>query len=719
MKLKFFLLGIVISLASVCKADGGLWIPSLIKRLKIEDMHKAGLKLSAEEIYSINQKSLKDAVMGISYGTNPASFSSTASFISETGLVITNHHCAISALHKLSTSEHNYLKNGFYAESMDKELYAKGLKLSRVIRIEDVTKKLSAGLTGLSERDSINRFNSRAKKIVDKEITGKNYYAKIRSYFGGAQYLMEVYEVYHDVRVVAAPPIELARFGGEEDNWQWPRHSADFAILRVYADKENKSIEHSKENSPYKPVNFLKVSKKGYKQADYAMILGFPGTTKQYVTSRAMKQVAEIKNHYSVMIRGAKLDVINKNRESNEDLWLKYADVMAKSSNVYLRDKAEKEAIERFNLVEAKAKQEKEYLIKLKSDKKLFAKYGNLIDSIANCVDQLDKLEKLNTFVMEAGISGAPITSFCGKFDMLNALARRKAKDKRVKYEQARLREEIRKFYDQYDINVEKQIVAALAELYDKNIDGKYYKSSIFNLVKEKADGDYNKFADYIFENSFFSDKWKLRKFVDEYTHDKISLLQNDPVFKLSISYYLINRDQIMRQRMKIRKKYGKFHKQYIHSLSELANGDLLASDANRSLRVSYGNILPLKTTNETYSYYTNLEELLVKHTKQPKLYSLPETFVKSIKEMSTKKRENTHICFISNVHTTGGNSGSAVLDSKGRLIGLNFDRASYGVISDYVYIPEAARQISVDVRYIKFILEDYLKADNLVKEIW
>lgn len=716
LRLKLLFICLVLSVASV-KADEGMWIPSLLKKYNIKDMKKAGFKLSASDVYDINKLCLKDAILGIGTKDNPTVFSGSGSFISESGLVLTNHHTVVSYLHKHSSEQVNYLRNGFCAQNKIEELPAEGLTLSRLVRMVDVSEELLKDTEKLTELEKSRLIDSRAKEIFAKAQEGNKYLTKIKAYFGGTQLFLEVYEIYEDIRIVAMPPLSLGKFGGETDNWKWPRQSADFAILRVYADSNNQPVNYSIANKPYKPAKYLDLSLNGYQKGDFAMVYGFPGSTKQYLTSKAIQQLVDVKHYHGIKIRDAKMEIIHAAMNKNEDLWLKYSDMMAKTSNSLLRWKAESRGIDKLKLIELKEKEEKRFLEWVNSSDDLQSKYGEILSGIESCVSRLDTIEKLNIYVNESGIKGGNFVTFAGTFDMLNAICSRKdVNEKRLNKELRRLKIEVSDFYSNYDIDTEKKFLKTFVRLYDENVGDKFKPVSIIEARKQYS-GDFDTYIDEAFKNSIFSTKKRLNEFLNYFSKEDIVKLEQDPVFKLCLEYFLINRDMVYAQRAKIRKEYGFYHNLYLQAIKEMKEGEKMIADANRSLRVSFGNIVGFEDGDEFFSPVSTLNELLVKCDKNPKIYEVPvgykDIVTKAVKESETQ----IPTCFISNSHTTGGNSGSPVLNSKGKLIGLNFDSVGNGLVGDYKYMPELTRQISVDIRYIRFVLKNQLKAHALLKE--
>ncbi len=715
---RIYLLIISLVLVSLsAKADEGMWIPSLLKKYNIHDMKKAGFKLSARDVYDINKLCLKDAVVGLGRSDNPLTMHGSGSFISSTGLVLTNHHTAVSFLHQNSSEEHNYLRDGFYAPTKAEELPAKGLTLARLVRMEDVTDQLRKGTGDLSEMEASRLINARGEKLIKEAEEKETFQANIKAYFGGMQLFLEVFEVYEDVRIVAMPPLSLGKFGGETDNWVWPRQSADFAILRVYGNSNHESLKYDPSNTPIKPVNHLELSLKGYREDDFAMVYGFPAQTKQFLTSRAIRQIVEVTNLHGIKIRDAKMEVLNQTMNTNDDLWLKYADFMAKTSNDLLRWKAELRGIKKLDLINLKQEEEAAFINWLNSSEELKAKYGEVIPGIESCCSRLDTIEKLNMYAVESGIRGSNINPFVGKFDMLNAIcSRKKVDERRMKSELRRLRVATSEFFNAYDIETEKAFLKRMVKLYDENV-GDAFKPAPIVEAREKYKGDFDRYIEDAFDHSVFASEEKLTEFLDFFTRDDVKKLANDPVFELCLSYYLINKDFVIASRGKIRSEYGTYHSKYIQGIKEMKADQKLAPDANRGLRVSFGKVKGIKDDEREFSYVSTLEDLVQKNAEDAGIYEAPKAFVMKCKAEIKAGKTPLPTCFITDCHTTGGSSGSPVLNAKGKLIGLNFDSAGQGLVANYKFMPELTRQISVDIRYVRFVLEHQLKANSLLEE--
>ena len=691
---------------SLLRAEEGMWMPSILGKYTYKEMKKAGFKLSKKDIYDINNISLKDAILGLASSSNPTSFFGSASFISETGLVLTNHHLGMSYIQEYSTTENNFLKDGFLARSLHDELKANGLSLSRLVKIVDITKEITNGFEKLDGREQDKLLNERAKAIASRFDEGGKYTAKVKSYFSGNQYFIEVYEVFNQVKIVAIPPMDIAEFGGNQDNWQWPRQSAEFAVLRVYNELTN---------LPHKPVKHLNISTKGVKEGDFTMVYGFPGSTKLFLTSDAIDQLAKVSNYHAAKVRRAKIEIMEEAMNKSEALWLKYSDVHAKSSNHLLRWEAEMEGIENLGLVEQKKKFEKELAEKLKKKDRLA--FDTTLAGIKQLVEKLEEYEKVNAYVMEAGIEGAELTSFIAMFDKLGALSTRykhRVKQADLDKETRRLKHFAKKFFDNFDFETEKKILTELVKLYDQNLPDNYKTKA----VKEGlaiCNKNYTQYIDSVFSNSVFASQESISLFLDNFTKEDGPKLESDPAFQLCLGFYLVNRDKVYNQRAMLRNVYANYHKEYVRIISENAD-DKTFPDANRSLRISYGKVKGFTKDGKAYGHQTNLAGLLEKHNTGNRYYKLPEDFVRLVKESANP--EKTAVCFINDTHTTGGNSGSAVLNAYGELIGLGFDRVNHGLVSDFQFHPSYSRNIAVDINYVIYILKNYMKSDELIKEL-
>ena len=689
------------------QADEGMWMPSELDEVTLENMRSAGLMLSESALYNEDQPSIHDAVLGMGPTDNPVSFFGSAAFIGESGLILTNHHLALRYIQEHSSPSNNYIRDGFLAESAEQELPAGGLSVSRLVRIEDVTDVITAGFDTIPARQQNNIMNQRGKELAGEHGEDGKYFVNIRSYFSGNQYFMEIYRVYNDVRLVAVPPMEIGKFGGNRDNWQWPRQSADFAILRVY---------HEDLDLPVYPRKHLSISTEGVNEGDFTMVYGFPGTTKQFLTSEAVRQLAEVTHYHSINIRGEKVRIMEEAMAADEDIWVKYTNLHASASNHLLRWRGEREGIHNLGLVERKQRFEQTFPEGL--CEKEAASYHETLEAITGIVKELDTLEMIQAHIMEAGIGGAEFTAFVALFDRLGAMATRYAEAGRLdegdlQREAYRIRGMTEDFFDNHDLDLEKEILTAMVRHYDQNIPDSYKTRAVRERLAQYDDHD--QYISDIFAESVFRSEESIYQFLDDFTVEDGEVLEQDPVFQLNLGFYFVNRDLVFPERQRLRNQYGTHHKEYVRLISENSNNPVFP-DANSSLRLSFGTARGYAINGEDFSHRTYLSEVLDKHHSGIADYDLPEDFVSLLEQ--SENADRIPACFINDSHTTGGSSGSPVLDAHGNLVGIGFDRSSHGVVSDLEYFPDYSRNIAVDINYVLFVLDEYMGAGHLLEEI-
>ncbi len=720
---RLLLLFLVITISGVTQlfADEGLWLPTVLKKYKIEDIQKAGFKLTAEDIYDINKACLKDAIVGLSRGSQEFSFFCSGGIISDKGLLITNHHCGLSYVQSLSSLEHNYLKDGYWAKDMSQELYCKELNASVLVKIVDVTEELLKATENLNPGEKRNLMNKRGEKIVKRETDGNGYKGRIQSFFGGNQYFLSVYKVFKDVRLVGVPPETIGKFGKDTDNWIWPRHTGDFCVFRIYSDTENNPAVFAQNNKPYKPVDYLKISTKELKENDFTMVLGYPGSTKQYITSHAVEQMKE-ELPIKIKIRTARLDIMNAAMDACPAVKLKYTAKAASVANAWKKWQGELEGIEKYDIVGKKQEFEKKFVEWINSDKKLKSEYGMILPVMKQFYQKYKELDVASTLFDEVTYNGVEIIRFSAMFDRLVSISmRKKATQKDIDKEIKRLRVEIDKFYPEWDYEVDRKIYASLLKLWQDNLTEQYYPEELKHVLK-KYKGDYDAYSVNAFKKSMFSNKEKVSKFLDSYTKDKYKKVEKDPVFRMSIDMFMLNVQKIYNNKSKLRSQVAPFHTLYIKAIKDMGDDKNCYPDANATFRVSYGNIKGYMEKDGVYHTCTTSFDGLIEKSKIGNHdYKIPEKLL----DIYNKKDYGRYavngsvpVCFIANNHTTGGNSGSPVLNAEGQLIGINFDRAWKGVFSDFYYTPEICRNISLDIRFVLFLIDKYAGAQNIIDEL-
>lgn len=704
-KTLLLLLVAILSLSSV-KADEGMWIPLLLKKYNIEDMKKAGFKLTAEDIYSVNKACLKDAVVGLGREESPFHHFCTGELISDKGLIVTNHHCGYGAIQQHSSLEHNYLKDGFWAMSMEEELSNPGITASFIVRIEDVTKQV---LKIQEENSDSKIINEKIKDISDKAVEGTNLKANIKSYFAGNQYFMAVYKIYKDVRLVGAPPSAIGKFGGDTDNWVWPRHTGDFSMFRIYADKNNEPADYSQDNQPLKPLKSLSISLKGVKANDFTMVFGYPGTTNEYLTSHAIKQIVEIENPEKIEIRTKKLDIINNSMNSSELLRIKYSAKAAGVANSWKRWIGEIKGLNRFNTIEEKQELEHRFTEWVSKKNKRIEKYGNVLSEMAKLYAEKEKYAYAYSYATEAGLRGAEIISFANtiNYSLKNA-----------KTNKTKLIAFANQFFKDFDYETDKRIFAELFSLYINKTADEFLPEE-FKVLRAS---DINKFANDIYTESKFTKLESTVDFINNYNKEQQAQLENDAVVKIANSILINYRKNIAPKYFEIDNKVAELQKTWLAGLMEMESNKTFYPDANSTFRVAYGHVKGYSPRDAvSFNHYTTLEGIMEKDNPNIYDYDVPA----KLKDLYKNKDYGRYtqdgkipVCFVANNHTTGGNSGSPVLNGNGELIGLNFDRAWEGVMSDMKYDPEICRNIALDIRYVLFIVDKYAGAKHLIEEM-
>lgn len=705
-KTVLFLLILFISLPIV-KADEGMWIPALLKKYNIEDMQKAGFKLSAEDIYSVNQACLKDAVVGLGREGSPFHHFCTGEIISDKGLMITNHHCGYGAIQAHSSLEHNYLRDGFWAMSMEEELANPGITASFLVRIEDVTEKVEAILrTKLAPKAQ----KARIKAIMDEAVKGTNLKANIKSFFAGNQYFMSVYKIYKDVRLVGAPPSAIGKFGGDTDNWAWPRHTGDFSMFRIYANSNNEPAAYSKNNQPLKPKKSLTISLKGVKENDFTMVFGYPGTTKEYLTSYAIDQVQNIENPEKIAIRTLKLETIKASMASSELLRIKYSAKAAGVANSWKRWKGEIKGLKRFNTIKLKQDLEAKFQKWAEATPKRKLNYANILPQMKELYAQKAEYARAYAYAVEAGIRGPEIIGFINSVNsFLKSYNGKDEKKLEAFYGK------IDAFFKNFDLNTDRKIFVKLMSHYIKNSSPKFLPEELKKLEGK----DIDKISKKLYNKSFYTSKSRLKKIISKQKYKKLYKGKLNIIAQSITNKF---RKEIAPEYYKIDSKVNSFQKAWLAGLMEMQKDKKFYPDANSSFRVSYGKIKGYESRDAvTYGHYTTLKGIMEKDRPEIYDYNVPE----KLRELYRTKNYGKYtqngevpVCFVATNHTTGGNSGSPVLNANGELIGLNFDRAWDGVMSDMYYNPEICRNIALDIRYALFIIDKYAGAKRLIDEM-
>ncbi len=732
MKLKRILilaLAFVLSFGYI-RADEGMWLLSLIGK-NYQQMKALGFKLTPEDIYSVNHSSMKDAVAAMNHGM------CTMELVSPKGLLLTNHHCAYDALQELSTLKHNYLRDGFWAASYDEELPVPGMTAWFLVRMEDVTNKVLAEVNDQmseKERDAVIRKVS--QKLVKQAEEGGKYSAEVKSMFNGNQYFLFVYRVYRDIRLVGAPPEAIGKFGGDTDNWMWPRHTGDFSMFRVYTAPDGSPADYSPNNVPLEAKYYLKISLKPKKEGDYTQIIGFPGSTSRYLTTWGVKNVMNHENAIRIKVRGLKLSILKKYMDSDPKIRLQYAAKYAQSSNYYKYSIGQNRDLKRLKVLKQKRRIQRivKQWINATADRK--AKYGQAFDLIKKSLKESSDLDIAMNYWFEALYLGPEVTKLA--LQVMRQYNMLKDNPDSLKKSLVKIGND---FFKDYTPKVDKDLFVNLFELYAKHVKKDYYPS-IFEKI-QKQYGGFAKYADYLYSNSFLTDK---QRYMDAVQNKSFDELQADPGFELATSvlqeyFTIVNlKTPFDDQLSKGRRLYLAA---YMKALKAKDPNKLFYPDANSTERLTYGTIKgyyhkKLKdyfTTLDSYDpkthYYkpfTTIDQYLVKEqhykgTPQEKEFTVPAKLRKLIenKDFGRYADPNLHTivtCFLTTNDITGGNSGSPVIDGEGNLVGLAFDGNWEAMSGDIEYDPALQRTIVVDIRFVMFIIDKYANAQRLINEM-
>jgi len=690
-------------------AGEGMWIPSLLAKFNIDDMHEKGFRLSAEDIYSINHSSLKDAVVIFGGGC-------TGELISDKGLLITNHHCGYGAIQRHSTMEHNYLEDGFWAGSMEEELKNPGLTATFLVRIEDVTEKVLANIDeDMTEAERQTAVDEVISKIEKEAVEGTHYDAVTKPFYYGNEYYMFIYETYQDVRLVGAPPSSIGKYGRDRDNWMWPRHTGDFSLFRIYADKNNKPAEYDQDNQPYQPKKHLPISLKGYEKGDFTMVMGYPGSTQQYQTSHGVSLIMNQRDPERIALRDIRLEVMDKYMSQSEEIKLKYAAKQSGVSNAWKKWKGEIRGLERLNAIEKKENLEKRFVEWVKADPQRKEAYGSLISTFEEVYENYSPYVMAADYFREAAYYGNELMRFAGRFDDLIGVEEEDV-------ESALDRVNPSSFYKDYVVAIDREIAPQLLTAYRENIDQRFYPE-IFSVIDDRFDGNIQQYVNYLYEESMFADSTELYTFMKDFEPSDSSRIKNDPAYRLAESFMELYRTDIMPQYRKYNVKLDSLYRIYVRGLRTMQEDKVFWPDANFTMRVAYGEVKTYEPRDAVlYQHHTSLEGVMEKNRKGFKEYEVPEKLKSLYKEKDYGRYANKDgelpVCFIASNHTSGGNSGSPVINAHGQLIGVNFDRNWEGTMSDIMYDPTQCRNITLDIRYALFIIDKFAGADWLIDEM-
>ena len=712
--MKKHILILIITSSIIAKADEGIWMPQLIDALNFKDMKKNGFKLSAQQIYSINKASMKDAVAIFGGGC-------TAEVISNKGLILTNHHCGFSSIAAISSIEKDYLKNGYFAMNEKEEIYCKGLNVTFIKGIEDVTIKVNKNIkSNFSEKQKDSTIQINCKLLEEKAESGNHYEAFIRPFFYGNEYYLFITEVFKDIRLVGAPPESIGKFGGETDNWVWPRHNADFSMFRIYSNKDNKPAEYSADNLPYKPLYSFPISLKGAENGDFTMVYGFPGKTQEYLTSYAVDLLMNQQDPIRVKLRETRLNIMKVDMKKNDTIRLMYTNRYAGVANGYKKWTGEMIGLKKSDAINKKKAFESKFLNLILNDPNKKEKYTNLLKQFEKIYSDYAPLSKQYDYFSEClwGIDGFRMAnSFTNVFNEL----KKKQAGKENKFNS--LLNDIKPIlpFKNFNKETDKKLCIALLNIFIKDIEPTLrplYLDSLINVYK----GNITELCDFLYNNSSFVDNSKAALMFQDFEKKSI-LYEHDPIYLLASSIFQHYQKTIIPQINYYDRQINELQKEYMQGLKETIKDKTFYPDANGTLRVAYGKVSDYEGKDGVkFLHYTTIDGLIEKNKTGKEDFYVKERLIELYNKKDfgqyADKSGKLRTAFIGSNHTTGGNSGSPVLNAKGELIGTNFDRNWEGTMSDIMYNKDFCRNISLDIRFTLWVLDKYAGAGYLLNEM-
>lgn len=704
MRKLFFLLLSLILITGV-KADEGMWMLPLIQKLNIQKMQGMGCTLTADQIYSDQKASLKDAVIVFGGGCSGV-------LVSNQGLILTNHHCGFDAIQKASTVEHNYLKNGFSAKTLADEIPSPGLTVKFLVKVEDVTKRVLSQLPdSLTGKLRTEKQDSIEQAIAKEAQQGTDYDAVVKPFFAGNEYYLFVFETFKDIRFVFAPPASVGKFGGETDNWMWPRHTGDFSVFRVYCSPDGKPAAYSKENVPYTPKRFAVISNKGYQPGDFTMILGNPGRTSRYLTSWGVNNRMNATNMAMIEVRGVKQNVWKSFMNQNDSINLAYASKFARSANYWKNSIGMNNAIRKLHIIEAKEEAQKQFTKWVNSDPQREKKYGNVLKTIQEDYQKIYSSQRALNYLRESFVTGVE----------LPLIARQANNLIKKKLPQDSLMIKLSDLYKDYYPQVDQATLAALLDLYKKSVNTADLPA-FYNVIDKQFKGNTEKYSAYLFDKSAFSSLAKITRLIKSGKNH----FENDPAIAFEQDVHNTMTELQKGDYNVYSNQLNDAERLYEAGIMEMAaqEGKALYPDANFTMRMTYGTVGGYNPADAvTYRYYTTTNGILQKENESnPEFHVAPE-LKRAIENKDfgpylDAKTDDMHVDFLSNNDITGGNSGSPIFNGKGELLGLAFDGNWEAMSGDIVFDPDLQRTINVDIRYILFIMNQVEGAKRLINEL-
>ena len=705
--------------AKQVRADEGMWPLFLIQQLQ-DSMQARGLQLTAEDIYSINKACIKDAVVRLMSKQNR--MFCTGEIISQQGLFLTNHHCGYGAIQELSTPEDNILANGFWAKNQGEERQA-NFNIGLLAKVEDVTAMvLTDSIAGITDEAARTKAVGASVKSVTaklKESMGDDkdfWVVEVVPFWAGNKYLAMFYNVFQDIRLVGTPPENIGKFGGETDNWMWPRHTCDISIFRIYANADNKAAKYSKENKPYSPKYFFPINIQGPQENTYAMIMGYPGRTQRYTYSEGIKFYSDTERPKRVKVRRDILDIYEEYMHADPKIKLMYADKFAGLSNYWKKFMGEADALKKLNIYERRKEEETKFSAWVNNGNK--AKYGEVIGLYDQAYGQVKKYGLYGVYLQD-GISNSQPMSFALGMGKLEGLLKDKSKAEEAKKEGAEMAKDLDTDFKEYYEPIEKKVLASVLKHLVEDLDHAYLPQDLLTM-SAKFKGDYTAFAEDLWKKSVFVSKEKLSKFLNA---PSLKTLQKDPIYKIANGYMSVVAEKLQPEMNKINTQLSKANRLFQAGVMEMSPNRLFTPDANGTMRMTYGRVLPYKGKDAVFfKEFTTSRGVIEKYTPGDIEFDAPSRLIDMMKKKDfgpyADKDGELHVCFLTDNDITGGNSGSPVINGKGELIGTAFDGNWEAIASDFAFEPQFQRTICVDIRYTLFILDKFGGAGHLLNEM-